>query len=367
MVSGPALSPPSAVVHASGLIPESPSDSAATSCWAGESTSDDESARVHTGLMASSVEVAAASATDGLGAPARPAQPADMRASRRATEDTAALFAQKRTAGARKPFTAQMYGKRRSKQRAAVDLLRTSERFLAPRHLSSYDCCVVNRGHIAFCAFWAAACSETASEQQGPLRDAGDDASTDSNSLDARGDGGEAGSGDGGLIFVEPTCPTTPPTCPSLAPSEGVPCAPSGFLCEYGDDPQSACNTLVQCGDAGWVLQKPPTGSVCPTTLPAECPLSYSAALDSGIACPTTVFVCRYPQGTCACEGTPELPTLECGSPPSSNCPATRPRYGSSCSTDSGSCRQWGDPCDFFMNNVSCECGAWQPAGCNPP
>jgi hypothetical protein len=235
---------------------------------------------------------------------------------------------------------------------------------LAPRKLSSYDLQVSPRSLIVLFAFWIVACGDTASENPG---DGGRDAATDGSSHNARRDGGDAGSGDAETFLVPLACPTTPPTCPSSAPRAGKPCAPSGFLCEYGDDPQAACNTLVQCGDAGWVLLSPPAGTVCPTTLPAECPLSYSAALDSGIACPATVFVCRYPQGTCACEGTAELPTLECGLPSSSNCPATRPRYGSSCSTDSGSCRQWGDPCDFFMNNVSCECGAWQPAGCNPP
>lgn len=68
-------------------------------------------------------------------------------------------------------------------------------------------------------------------------------------------DGGEAGEVDGtdsgGFAFVvgdgagavsEPICPASI-ACPAAAPVEGTPCdPPTGFDCEYGDDPNSLCN-----------------------------------------------------------------------------------------------------------------------------
>jgi hypothetical protein len=262
------------------------------------------------------------------------------------------------------------------------------ERFLAPSRLSSYDCCVMIRGFIAVCALCAAACSETASEKQGPPRDAGSDVSTDSNSLDAGSEGGDLGTGDGGLILVEPACPATPPTCPSLAPSEGMPCVPlsnpllSLFLCEYGDDPVSDCNTVAYCeNDSTWHVQSPTDAGLCPTALPAACPPSFADALDSGLAseaglafleggtaCPTATLSCSYSEGTCACES--GYLRFICTSPPGPTCPATRPRYGTPCSSDAGSCNERGGQfCNgpWLEAETVCECSSWQPFRCPPP
>jgi hypothetical protein len=155
------------------------------------------------------------------------------------------------------------------------------------------------------------------------------------------------------------------------APSQGDPCdAPFGFHCEYGEDPATLCNTVAWCwsgsGLAGsWEVQIPQSGSgLCPTGLPASCPATYAAALNGGIACSASESQCVYPEGTCDCDrgiGS----TLNCSSPPLPTCPTTRPRYGTPCSIEAGSCQQWGD-CALTVASVKCACGTWQPF-CIPP
>jgi hypothetical protein len=232
-------------------------------------------------------------------------------------------------------------------------------------------------GVVIVIAGWALGCSEATSERPSQARDGSTDSSTDSPSTEASQSGQDAGGLDGGQ-FIPPTsppCPTTAPTCPSAAPSEGAPCALWGFACEYGDDPLSSCNTVAECGeDGGWQLQSPLSGGSCPTVLSAACPPSFAAAWDSGIAsdsgvaCPATSYFCDYPQGTCACDMEISI-NLECSSPPLPTCPATRPRFGTPCSSEAGSCTQWGNPCDGVtsVEGAHCACGSWRPYTCPPP
>jgi hypothetical protein len=53
----------------------------------------------------------------------------------------------------------------------------------------------------------------------------------------------------------EITCPAVLESCPSTAPTNGAPCTPRGSaaICEYGDDPLYACNTIAYCDSPnGW-------------------------------------------------------------------------------------------------------------------
>jgi hypothetical protein len=147
--------------------------------------------------------------------------------------------------------------------------------------------------------------------------------------------------------FVSPNCP---PTLPGL----GTPCGtPSAGACEYGDDPHSACNTLVQCTASGWTLH-PSLESVvnCPT--PASiCPPTFAGAVDGGADCPYSESndQCVYPEGYCTCVG-----VWFCFRSPST-CPATRPLAGTPCDPDGGGCQTWGDPCG--LDGMQCRCGIW--------
>jgi len=164
---------------------------------------------------------------------------------------------------------------------------------------------------------------------------------------------------------LPPTCASAccnfvPPNCPATLPALGTPCEqPSPFACEYGDDPLSACNTLVKCVAGSWTLQPPPTQrtAACPTGEPI-CPPSFASATDGGIDCPYSALDldCVYPEGVCFCNG-----GWDC-TPLPNDCPATRPRAGAPCDPDGGQCQRWGFDCT--ADAMYCQCGIWVPAVC---
>lgn len=178
------------------------------------------------------------------------------------------------------------------------------------------------------------------------------------------GDGGGGGSSgasssgggdDGGLVTG----------CPSSAPAAGSACGTQGLECEYGTDPDLACETIARCDSTGWTVTPPATNG-CPTQPPASsCPASY-ASVPQNQTC-TTAASCTYPQGTCSCEvycGS-QYPTghmCEAGTPmtwqcngPMQGCPASRPLVGSAC-TDNGLMCDYGD-CNAI--GVVCTSGTW--------
>jgi hypothetical protein len=183
------------------------------------------------------------------------------------------------------------------------------------------------------------------------------------------------GAADAPLVTVDASgpadagCPAMTPRCPAgSAPAQGEPCeTPSGFNCEYGDDPQSRCNIVAWCRDpGGWVVEGALVNSGCPT-LPPSCPASASAARSSPTACSADGFECIYPEATCVCDRNGRGPTLECSAAPSPDCPATRPRYGTPCGGDAGTCMQWGDGCGgLAVETAVCTCGTWQRLVCMP-
>jgi hypothetical protein len=166
--------------------------------------------------------------------------------------------------------------------------------------------------------------------------------------------------GDGAGTVSEPVCPAGF-ACPADPPVQGTPCDPStGFDCEYGDDPNSFCDTVAACSTSGWEVRAPVTGVQCPTALPASCPSSFASAVDAGASCPPIGFQCFYPEGVCACAGG----KLACDPFPAASCPMTRPRFGAPCSAEAGACTTWGGTCETNANGVYCQCGFWQPVSC---
>ena len=162
--------------------------------------------------------------------------------------------------------------------------------------------------------------------------------------------------------------------CPNQAPTQGGACASKGLECEYGSDPNVACDTIARCDPTGWTVT-PPSTAGCPTPpLGPTCPPTF-ASVKEGASC-TTPTACGYQQGTCSCEvycgpqyplghpceaGTPT--TWHCeGGGGSTGCPDARPRIGSTCTTDKLSC-SYGD-CNSI--GVVCQSGTWhsQHLGC---
>ncbi len=162
-------------------------------------------------------------------------------------------------------------------------------------------------------------------------------------------------------------------SCPSQSPVASSACSSKGLECEYGTDPNIACDTIARCDPSGWSVTTPSTQG-CPTPpLAPACPGTF-AAVKEGASC-TTPISCAYGQGTCSCGVYcgPQYPvghTCEAGTPNTwhceggggQGCPEVRPRVGSACASDKLSC-SYGD-CNSI--SVVCQAGLWhtQHYGC---
>jgi hypothetical protein len=127
-----------------------------------------------------------------------------------------------------------------------------------------------------------------------------------------------------------------------------------GLQCEYGTNPNPACNTDYTCGATGWSY--PPHGPICPT---GTCPASYSA-VPQGKSCTPAGLDCSYPEGQCNCAETLPVstggPVWQCATP-APGCPSPRPDIGSACT-------QTGLECDYGACTggvmLQCKDGYWQ-------
>ena len=176
----------------------------------------------------------------------------------------------------------------------------------------------------------------------------------------------DAGSRDDGPGVSPPACTSAccnfvAPNCPPAPPAAGTPCGtPSSSACEYGDDQNIACDTLVRCTSTGWSVEQLFSGqnATCPT--PASlCPATFASAIaDGGVECPDSELYipCVYPEGVCTC-----AEWWSC-SPGPNDCPATRPRAGTPCDVDGGGCQTWGMSCG--RDAMFCSCGVWVPVFC---
>ncbi|HLK92765.1 MAG TPA: hypothetical protein VKZ18_22925 [Polyangia bacterium] len=158
------------------------------------------------------------------------------------------------------------------------------------------------------------------------------------------------------------SCPVVLESCPPVEPANGAPCLARGdaWYCEYGDDPNLACDMVATCDPTtGWFVQSLGSG-YCPSTLSAGCPASYAEAIAGGSTPCTpgaTQFACWYPEGYCGCS---EQGTVTCSPPAAAGCPSVRPRAGSACGAP---CTVWGrGACDG--ESMKCVCGTWQPIEC---
>jgi hypothetical protein len=163
--------------------------------------------------------------------------------------------------------------------------------------------------------------------------------------------------------------------CPASTPGTKASCAASieGVTCEYGDDPNLACDPLFTCTNGTWEPVNTDTSSTCPTPVAngGACPASYGAAETAG-SCTATGTSCAYVQGRCECA----VPT---GGPPSvggnaakwlcddpaAGCPMPRPRVGSTCSPSGLQCSYGACSIPDGIELV-CTAGVWQttPTAC---
>jgi hypothetical protein len=209
---------------------------------------------------------------------------------------------------------------------------------------------------VLVAARFLAGCSGEVQDNTGAPDGAGADAASDS---------GLPGFDSGPLPEASPSqtdCPSTLPSCPATAPEAGAPCtAPSGFRCEYGNDPEQICDVVASCDPShGWQVELPDVAQgFCPTTLPPWCPPTFADALDSGSDCPQGASSpqCEYPEGICFCTAIRMGQPYELACPGlSSTCPNVRPRLGTPCAIDGG-CLVVG----ACWMREECTCGTWQP------
>ena len=127
----------------------------------------------------------------------------------------------------------------------------------------------------------------------------------------AKGDGGASSGGSNGSSGAAGSSGGTdsssgalPPGCSSTPIWGGTPCTGT-TSCQYGNDPNIACDTLSICTQGVWETAVPVPGFSCPTGVPGEggCPKTYPG---TGPACSTQPLGCAYPEGLCIC-GPPGL------------------------------------------------------------
>jgi hypothetical protein len=172
-----------------------------------------------------------------------------------------------------------------------------------------------------------------------------------------------SGSSSGGSGASSGSISGPPGPCPTGEPPAGLLCSPNGLECEYGSNPDLACNSLAECEKSVWTYLNG-TGTNCPIN---SCPLTYDRIIQGG-HCDTVGSSCGYPAGTCSCgsegpimislDGSVAGPTWHCVAATPA-CPSPRPRLGTTCPTD-------GQFCDYgaCVGGIAIQCtaGTWQEA-----
>jgi hypothetical protein len=173
--------------------------------------------------------------------------------------------------------------------------------------------------------------------------------------------------------------------CPTAAPTQDSACSHDGLLCEYGNDFDPLCNTIVVCSGTRWASPVFFGGAqTCPSKPlpsqsqnPADCAPSR-AAVPEGNAC-TSSSTCAYDGATCTCGSF--CPSFPIEPPPCDDagkpqgccdkskiqwhcfdgpayCPTPRPRIGSSCSQEGAECAT-GAPVECGQSIIACKSGVW--------
>ena len=199
-------------------------------------------------------------------------------------------------------------------------------------------------------------------------------ASTASGPGSSDGGGSGSGSGSGGSGSGSSSGGPGAGPCPATAPVANSTCAVSlaGVGCEYGDDVDLSCNTVMTCSQGVWTPATLGTEQTCPTpAATGACPATYAAAQTAG-ACTQSGLACGYADGRCDCAqptgGPPAVGksnTRWLCDDPGTGCPTPRPHLGSSCATS-------GQACDYGACSIpdgitlTCTNGSWQtsPTAC---
>jgi hypothetical protein len=181
-------------------------------------------------------------------------------------------------------------------------------------------------------------------------------ADSGSTSNDARHDARHEASAD---AHREPSADALANVCPISRPTAGAECAVSDIDCEYGSDPELACDTLMDCLDGGWASSGPADAG-CATTNSALCPAMFSAITQDG-ACAIDAgglagVECYYPEARCWCSLGTAPATWQCDTDTSTSCPEPRPRIGSPCEATDVALA-----CNYASCLVQiCRLGSWQ-------
>jgi hypothetical protein len=147
------------------------------------------------------------------------------------------------------------------------------------------------------------------------------------------------------------------------APYRAVRSSCSGDVeCEYGSDPDVACDAVATCMSGAWSV-KPAPSPACSTTSTPGCPSTY-AALSQETTCSSVGASCFYPEARCGCSTHCEMfgrdmPFWCCpDAPPGAGCPSPRPRLGSPCALMDGGVCDYGGCSGNVM--LICTGGVWQ-------
>jgi hypothetical protein len=129
--------------------------------------------------------------------------------------------------------------------------------------------------------------------------------------------------GEAGTFHCNSSQPGWSPVCPPTPPARGTTCpfTLEGIQCEYGDDENIACNTILICMSSSWQ-----SGPVVPAQFcgHGQCAASFGE-ITNGTACPVGGLLCSYDEGSCACD----VPSgLWVCAPREATCPFPRPRLG---------------------------------------
>jgi hypothetical protein len=112
------------------------------------------------------------------------------------------------------------------------------------------------------------------------------------------------------------------------------------LTCEYGNDPNIACNSVFVCagavGSTSWRSVAPEAGATCPTTIPALDP-TCPKTVPSGLCDDASTPLCHYATGYCTCIGTSSDRHWGCDSQ-DPKCPHPRPSLGTPCDEDNLRC-----------------------------
>jgi len=176
------------------------------------------------------------------------------------------------------------------------------------------------------------------------------------------------------------------PDCPASAPAQGSACNKDGLSCEYGNDFNPLCNTIVVCSGAKWAspvyyggTRDCPSGPL-PTSKPnpADC-AATRGGVPVGTAC-SSMSTCAYDGSTCFCGAfCPSYPvgmpmcnadagvtmnccdkskiTWHCFDGPN-YCAMPRPRIGSPCTMQGQECAA-GPPVECGQTVIECDKGVW--------